>query len=302
MTDALTSPTEPQSRPLTFTAADGYRLSGTVFCPAKARMAVLISSGTAYPQGFYERIARYLAARGAVVLTYDYRGIAQSAPSSLKNSPIDYPQWGQLDQPAALEALKAEAPDLPLFHIGHSIGGSFAGFMANHADIRAHAFVSVGSGYWLHHLRHYNPVELFFWFGFGPLHLFRHGFIKQGRLWSGTHLPPRVFKTWRRWCMNPTFFGAELKAGKLEPQFYAKITAPIFAWVFSDDPIATPKAAAVVMAQYTAAPRQTLYRQPSDYSRDRIGHEGAFRKGMESLWQEILERFEHTLPAGQDDA
>lgn len=278
-----------------FRAPDGMELAGRLYRPDRPRMAILVSSGTAYPLGFYERIARYLAQRGAVVLTYDFRGIGQSAPDTLKNSPIDYPQWGQRDQPAALETLKAEVPDLPLFHIGHSIGGSLAGFMPNHADIHAHAFVSVGSGYWPHHLRHYNPTELFFWFGLGPLHMLRYGYIRQGRLWTGTDLPPRVFRTWRRWCMTRDFFGTDLRAGKLEPQFYQDVTAPIRSWVFSDDPIATPRAARVVLDAYPNASHQMIHRTPSDYGRTRIGHDGAFRKGMEPLWQEILDGFEQTL-------
>ena len=276
--------------------ADGTVLAGRLFKPSHAKMAILISSGTAYPLEFYERAARYFASQGAVVLTYDFRGIGRSAPDTLKHSPIDYVQWGQLDQTAALDALKAAAPDLPLFHVGHSIGGSFAGFMSNHAEIAAHAFVSVGTGYWPHHLRSYNPVELFFWFGFGPFHLLRHGYIKQGRLWTGTDLPPRVFRTWRRWCMTHDFFGKELKAGKLEPQYFAKVTSPIRSWVFSDDPIATPKSSAVLLGLYPNAPHEVIHRTPADYGRSRIGHDGAFRKGMEPLWQDILEGFERSLP------
>ncbi|GAA0399484.1 alpha/beta fold hydrolase [Brevundimonas terrae] len=275
-----------------FKAADGYELAGRLIAGPAPRMAVLVSSGTGYPLGFYERIARFMAEHGAAVLTYDFRGIGQSAPDTLKGSPIDYPDWGRLDMPAALETLKAAAPDLPVFHIGHSIGGSFIGFMPNHADIAKHAFVSVGSGYWPHHHRSYRPSVLFFWFGFGPLHLMRHGFIKQGKLWTGTHLPPKVFKTWRRWCMTPDFFGSDLKSGKLDPHHYNDVTSPVRSWLFSDDPIATPRASQTVRNTLPNAHYETVLKTPADYGRPRIGHEGAVRKGMEPLWQEILEWFD----------
>ena len=291
MTDSLSV----QVSDIRFHAADGTPLTGRLFIPETAQMAVLVSSGTGYPLEFYERIARYFAERGATVLTFDFRGIGKSAPETLVDSPIDYPQWGQLDQSAALETLKSYTTGLPVFHVGHSIGGSFAGFMRNHEDISAHAFVSVGSGYWPHHTRSYNPAELFFWFGFGPFHLLTHGYIKQGKLWTGTNLPPRVFKTWRRWCMNSQFFGKELSKGKLEPQYFAEVTAPIRSFLFTDDPIATPRAAKTVLAVYKNAPSETFLRSPSDYGRTRIGHEGAFRKGMEPLWQEILDGFRESL-------
>lgn len=291
----MTDSSSVQVSDIRFSTDDGTPLSGRLFIPETATMAVLLSSGTGYPMEFYERAARYFAERGATVLTFDYRGIGKSAPETLVDSPIDYPDWGQQDQTAALETLKSYATGLPLLHVGHSIGGSFTGFMRNHADIHAHAFVSVGSGYWPHHHRSYNPVELFFWFGFGPLHLLTHGYIKQGKLWGGNSLPPRVFKTWRKWCMSPGFFGKDLSKGKLQPQYFAEVTAPIRSYLFTDDPIATPRAAKTVLAVYSNAPSETFLRSPSDYGRPRIGHEGAFRKGMEPLWQEILDGFTQDL-------
>jgi len=38
-------------------------------------------------------------------------------------------------------------------------------------------------------------------------------------------------------------------------------------------------------------------KSPADYGRPRIGHEGAVRKGMEPLWQEILDWFEQGVSA-----
>ena len=285
------------TKDISISTADGLVLAGKLLHSVEPKMAVLISSGTGYPMGFYERMARYLAQRGAVVLIYDYRGIGHSAPASLKGSQIDYPDWGQLDMPAALEALKAEAGDLPIFHVGHSIGGSFAGFMPNHADIHRHAFVSVGSGYWPHHLRSYNAAELFFWLGFGPFHLLRHGYIKQGKLWPGASLPRKVFTTWRRWCFKPDFFGRELTRGRLGQHYFDKVTSPIRSWLFTDDPIATPRASATVRSAYSAAPYEEVLRKPADYNRSRIAHEGAMRKGMEPLWQEIHDWFAQGLSA-----
>jgi len=285
-----------------FAAKDGYLLAGRLYRGAPPQMAILVSSGTAYPQGFYERFAHWMAQRGAVVLTYDYRGIAASAPETLKGFDVDYPDWGRLDQPAALKALIADAPDLPVYHVGHSVGGSFIGFMPNQDLIRRHAFVSVGSGYWPHHHRRYNPMELFFWFGFGPAHLRRHGYIKQGKLWAGTDLPGRVFSTWKRWCQKPDYFLSELRSGALGPHGYDAVRSPIRSWLFTDDPIATAKSAPVLMSAYSSAPQQSVMKSPSDYGRAKIGHDGAFRKGMEPLWQEILDWFEQDLPAAASAA
>src|SRR5690606_11082197 len=129
-------------------AADGYPLSMRLVSAAEPQIAVLVSSGTGFPKGFYERFARYLAERGAAVLTYDFRGIARSRPDDLKGSTIDYPAWGRLDMPAALIAQIDEAPDLRVVHVGHSVGGHLLGFMTNHDRIERQAFVSDGTGWW----------------------------------------------------------------------------------------------------------------------------------------------------------
>ncbi|MEO0329171.1 MAG: hypothetical protein AAF217_11325 [Pseudomonadota bacterium] len=39
---------------------------------------------------------------------------------------------------------------------------------------------------------------------------------------------------------------------------------------------------------YPAAPSETVFRSPADLGVKRIGHEGAFRKGREKLWDEIF--------------
>lgn len=267
-------------------ASDGYPLSMRLTAPNAPTSAVLISSGTGFPKGFYNRVARRLAERGAAVLTYDYRGIAGSRPEDLAAMRMDYPDWGRFDMSAAVEALKGAAPDLPILHLAHSVGGHFVGFMPDPRAIARHAFVSVGTGYWGGHHRSYNPAELFFWHGFGPWSLARHGYVRGGGLWAGTDLPRGVFETWKRWCLSPAYFRDELK-DRLQPHAFDVVTAPIRSWIFPDDPIATPRTARDLLGVYPNAPSEITVRRPSEFGIRRIGHEGAFRAGMEPLWDVI---------------
>jgi predicted alpha/beta hydrolase len=287
VTDSST--TDLLSRDIVRPAMDGYPLSMRLIAHPNPTHAILVTSGTGFPKRFYERFARHLAAKGAAVMTYDFRGIAGSRPDDLAAMVMDYPDWGRLDMPAAVEALAEAAPGLPILHVGHSVGGHFVGFMPNHARIVRHAFVSVGVGYWGLHHRSYNPLELFFWLGFGPCSLARRGYIKGGGLWAGTDLPRGVFETWKRWCLKPAYFEDEL-GDRLRPNAFEAVTAPIRSWIFTDDPIATPVTAARLLRVYPAAPHEIVVRQPSDYGVKRIGHEGAFRAGMEPLWDEIFDR------------
>lgn len=275
-------------RDLSIFARDGFPLSTRLVSAAAPRVAVLVSSGTGFPKSFYDRFARHLAERGGAVLTYDFRGIGGSRPSDLAALRMDYPDWGRLDMPAALDALMQAAPGLPVVHVGHSVGGHFLGFMDNHARIARHAFISVGSGYWARHFPSNWALELFFWFGLGPFHLWRRGYVKGGGLWRGADLPRGVFTTWRRWCLKPAYFRDELR-DRLKPHVFEAVAAPIRSWIFSDDPIANPRTGADMLAVYPNAETELIVRTPADYGVSRIAHEGAFRKGLEPLWDEILD-------------
>lgn len=274
------------TRTIHFVTSDGWQLEGDIYEGSNPKIAVLISAGTGFPRRFYHKLASYLAARGAVVLTYDYRGIGGSSAGELAVSDIDYPDWGRFDMPAAVDTLEAAAPDLPITHLAHSVGGHFIGLMDNHKKITRHAFVSIGTGYWGgHHLKNI-PAELFFWWGVGTYSLLRYGYIKPVGGWQGEPLPPKLFKTWRRWSHRRGYFQPDFKT-KLAPQHYDKVTAPIRSWIFPDDPIATPSAAADLLECYPAAPHDVVMRSPADIGVKRIGHEGAMRKGRDVLWAEF---------------
>lgn len=279
-TDALSPET------LRFAAPDGWMLEADVFRGEAPTCAVLISAGTGFPRRFYHAIAQFLAQRGAVVMVYDYRGIGGSGADNLATSDIDYPDWGRLDLPAAIDALEGLAPGLPITHLAHSVGGHFIGLAPNHAKIRRHAFVSVGTGYWGgHHLKNI-PLELAFWWVIGPLALMRHGYVARGGGWMGEPLPPKVFRTWRRWAHRKAYFRPDIGT-RMTPDHYGDVTSPIRSWIFPDDPIATPGTAKELMKSYPSAPCDIVLRTPAEIGVRHIGHDGAMRKGREQLWAEI---------------
>lgn len=279
----MTLPTRRE--PLSFATSDGVELQGDLTTCEDPKLAVLVSSGTGFPRQFYHPVAQFMAERGAIVLTYDYRGIAESRQGDLAGSDIEYSDWGRYDMVAAVEHLREAAPGLPLTHMAHSVGGHFLGLMSNHQAIDRHAFISVGTGFFGGHQLKNWPLELYFWWGLGSYSLLRWGYIKPGGGWQGEALPPRVFKTWRRWSKRRSYFKSDF-GGRLEPQHYGEVTAPIRSWVFSDDPIATPRAGQDLLDCYPNAESALLYRTPGGLGVRRVGHEGAFRPGREALWSE----------------
>jgi predicted alpha/beta hydrolase len=282
MKDAITPET------IRFTASAGWQLEADVFRADDPRVAILISAGTGYPRRFYADLASWLAARGALVMTYDYRGIGGSAGTDEAFSGIDLPHWGRFDLAAAIDALAERAGGLPMTHLAHSVGGHLVGLAENHARVSRHAFVSVGTGYFGgHHLKNI-PLELFFWWGLGPYALARHGHIAATGGWRGEPLPPQLFRTWRRWSHRRAYFRPDLD-GSMAPHYFDEVTAPIRSWVFPDDPIATPRAAADLLECYPAAQSAIIRRSPAEAGVRRIGHDGALRQGREKLWAEFLD-------------
>lgn len=270
---------------ITLTTADGWSLAATIYDVPNPTCAIVISAGTGFPRQFYARCAAYLAAKGARVLTFDYRGIGGSAPEDLATADIEYTDWGQLDLAAAIDHMADQSADLPLYHVAHSVGGHFVGLLPNHERVAKHAFISVGSGFFRFHHLSYIPFVMFFWWVLGPVHLTRWGYIKSGRFWRGGSLPPAVYRTWRRWCHRRDYFAGDLCGSAKNP--YTRITAPIQSWVFSDDPVATPKAAQAILDCYPNADTSISQHVPQDFDVKTIGHDGAFRRGKERLWDDV---------------
>lgn len=273
------------TKTITFQTGDGWELVGDLTAGQTPTTAILISAGTGFPRQFYSAFANYLALQGAIVLTFDYRGIGGSAANDLATAGIEYTDWAK-DQAAAIDMLSKEAQGLRITHIGHSVGGHFLGFVKNHHKIHKHAFISVGTGYFGGHKLSNLPTEFYFWWILGSFSLARWGYIKPVGGWKGAALPPSVFKTWRRWSHKRHYFQTEL-GKRLEPDHFSDVTAAIRSWIFSDDPIATLRSGNDLLKCYPNAPQEIILRTPKEVGVKRIGHEGAFRAGREKLWQEI---------------
>lgn len=272
---------------IAFTARDHTALAGNLFEPEGApTAAVLISAGTGFPQHTYAKFAAYLAAQGAVVLTFDYRGIGGSKPRDLATMDMEYADWGRRDQSAAIQYLADAYPSLPLHHVGHSVGALNFGLCQNHDLVTRHAFVNGGVGCLHTHHRTFVPAALMLWHLIGPWHLRRQGYVAKGRWWKGEDLPAGVFHDWKRWAHRKNYMMADLDAA-LRPHWYNEVTAPIQSWTFSDDPIATERASHMALDMYPAAKSHLMVRTPQQIGAKKIGHAGGFSGSSIALWSEI---------------
>lgn len=274
------------SRDIQLIAEDGYKLQATLFSPPHSRassVAVVINSATGVHRRFYKRFASFLADKcGFAVLTYDYRGIGDSRPAHIRSFSDRVRDWAQLDMPAAIAALRAEARPDRMCLLGHSAGGNLIGLVPNIRLVDRIVLVSAQFGYWRlwPTMTRYALAALWYVVVPGLSRLF--GYV-PGWLGAGQHWPGSIALELARWCRHPEYLFGD---SSLDTSRYGSIDVPLLALTFTDDPHATAAASERLLREF---PRASITRRSVD-ARElglrRIGHFGFFRPFCEPLWRE----------------
>ena len=268
---------------LSFIAADGFPLGGTLFEGEGDGPLVLVSSATATPQGLYAGFARALVAGGArAVLTYDYRATGRSPRPPGWRGRIGYADWALHDFPAALAALEAVAPGHAVVGVGQSYGGHALGLSGTADRFVRYAMVATMTA----------------WFGFlddrrawarmnlvgVPVSLF--GRDTPRWLGIGEPIPGSCFRDWARWCRMRNYFFDD---GNLpETARFAAVRLPLLAIGLTDDRWATPRGVADFVARHPNAEVEQRWISPQEAGGP-IGHLGFFRSRFSAtLWPPLI--------------
>lgn len=99
---------------------DGVQLRYVVDTNPKAKATIVINHGFAEHLGRYEYVAEVLCKAGYTVYRYDTRGHGQTL--NKLGHVTDYVMWIK-DCETMVELAKEQHPDLPVFMLGHSMGG-----------------------------------------------------------------------------------------------------------------------------------------------------------------------------------
>ncbi len=269
-------------------ATDGYELAASLYTPASGSDRVaIVSSATAVPRGFYDGFARYLADSGYQVLTYDYRGIGDSKPASLRGFHVNMSDWAMLDMAGIIDYAVNSLGSRCVAMIGHSVGGQLAALAGNADRINAMATFSAQSGYWL-----YQGGEQKFTVGFHvfvtlPLLSRILGYTPWSWFSRAEDLPGGVALQWSRWCRHPKYV---LSDQSLPLERYKEFAAPVLAYSFSDDKWGRPESVDSMMSAYPVVERNHIDVSVSGIPA--IGHFGFFRKPARLLWSDTLAWFE----------
>jgi predicted alpha/beta hydrolase len=265
-------------------AKDRFRVSGRRYEPGGSAIAtVVIHGATAAPQAFYARFARYLAWHGLRVLTYDYRGVGDSRPTSLRRFDATMMDW--VEDARAVIRHAADTWDVPVLAVGHSFGGQLLGLCDEMRESAAAVLVGAQLGYYRDFPVRRQPELAFFWHVVVPSLTHTLGYL-PGQAGLGTDLPAGVALEWRRWCTSPSYFADD------HPDAVARLAAfdrPTLMLSFSDDTFAPERTVEALKARLTGARLWHRHVRPRELGVRSLGHFGFFRprQGAE-LWVEAL--------------
>lgn len=252
-----------------------------------ARAAVLVAPAMGVSQRYYEPFASWLAGQGYLAATFDYRGLGLSRNGPLRGVTADIRAWAEGDCAAMVDAVTSRAGDLPLYWVGHSLGGQIFPFVPNGARVAKMVTVATGSGYWLENTLRLRASVWWLWFVAVPVTVRLFGYFPGRRLRKVGDLPRGVIEQWRRWCLHREYaVGAE---GEEARRLYAAVEIPVVSLSFTDDEYMSARNIASIHGSYARAALTLKRLSPADVGVRRIGHFGFFRPDFaETLWRPHL--------------
>ncbi|WP_180003717.1 MULTISPECIES: alpha/beta hydrolase family protein [unclassified Acinetobacter] len=276
---------------LTIRCKDGYPLTARFYTAneaARKSLPVLICPATGITAQFYHSFNVWLQAQGYDVLCFDFRGIGQSLNGSLKKSKASIVQWGQLDIPAAIDALLDKTKAEKVILVGHSAGGQLLGIVPNYDKVAKVVAVSGSTG----HVKGLKgrtkllaPVMFDVIF---PLSRFTLGYGPTSKIGMGENLPKDVAKQWAQFCSKPGYVINAI--GKTVPKtedHHEQITCPITVLWSTDDEIATEANVKDLIRLYPNANASHKELKPSAFGHKAIGHMLMFKRSHQNLWPVI---------------
>jgi predicted alpha/beta hydrolase len=268
---------------------DGYTISGRRYTPEKAKGRIVVASATGVPQGFYQKFAQRAVSRGFEVITFDYRGIGESAPKSLRGFHVDYRDWARLDLAGVLQS---QPNDLGIHLVGHSYGGHAFGVLPDLSKVKSLHTFATGAG-WHGWMPKSEQIRVkFLWNVVGPIVTRSSGYLAWKRFGLGENLPLGIYRQWKYWCGFPNYWFDDPTEGIQMQSLFARVQVPITAFNAIDDKWATPASRDAFMKHYINSDLKLIDLNPAELQLKSIGHMGYFRRGSEALWDRVLDDIE----------
>jgi len=261
-------------------------LQGQLMEPLDAQPigTVLINNATGVPARFYAPFARWLAeTQHRATLIWDYRDFGASGDPH--GSMATLADWGIDDATVARKWLIQRFPELPLWLIGHSLGGLSLPFQRDLEEIARVITVAAGPVHLSDHPWPHQFLVAAMWYGHGPLLTKLFGHFPGKRLGLGADIPGPAFWQWRRWCSQRGSVTSDPSAPPLASE---KLRAPVTLIAFTDDALVPPCAVWRLADWMPRASVQQRLIDPRHYGLECIGHVAAFSPRSRKIWPVMI--------------
>ncbi|MFT6335847.1 MAG: putative alpha/beta hydrolase [Saprospiraceae bacterium] len=277
------------------TTEDGYNITTFVLTPKSScpKAVIQFHSGTVTKKEFYFKLATYLVEQNYTVILFDYRGVGESKPKSLKNFKMSIADWGRYDADAVTKWIKNEYPNLKIHLIAHSMGGQIYGLMHNWNTFDKIIMLTTSSGNFnkfappSYRRKIKWPTIILF-----PVIIKIFNYL-PGKFGVGEDWPKGVAQDWitnsKENGLMPNYLH-----NKIGKSYYQQIDKNITAWYFTDDPMSTPETITELALSYPTARLNIKTIRPSEVGLDSIGHFGLYKsKAKNRLWPMLVEELEN---------
>lgn len=281
--------------PLAVRAADGYIINGFEWRHSTlddGRPLVIINAATSVACRYYFRFADFLFRNGFDVVTYDYRGIGASRPTSLRGFQASWVTWGDLDFQAVLRHATAERPGQPIDVVAHSVGGFVMGLAPLNHLIRRVFTVGAQIAYWRDFAPRSRLKMVTKWQFVMPFLTTLLGYF-PGRALGWLEDTPRGVV--RDWCTHMRRYEGLVRSGAASESIPERqalvercsgVIAPILAVSVTDDEFGTIAAIERLLGYFRSSSAIHLRISPESIAQSEIGHFAFFHSRFEnSLWK-----------------
>src|SRR3990167_2436723 len=258
---------------LSVISGDGVLNRLTLYRAAHDRAVLLCMPAMGVRASFYRPLAVQLALAGWHVVTADLRGVGESGVRVKQGAQFGYREMLEQDWPANLAAVCEQFPGLPVFLLGHSLGGQLNALFAAQRPqaVAGLIFSACGSVYF----RGWPfPASLKI---LGQSQLLRGitevvGYLPGDKVGFGGVEAKGLIRDWAnvaltgRYCPAGSDFDYEAALGKLE--------LPVLALSYTDDVFAPVSAPRWLLAKMPEAQVTHLELSPSDLGVSAVGHNG----------------------------
>lgn len=271
---------------------DQFPISVKIFEPEiPNRKLLVINSATGVRQQVYFSFAKYLAAQGFTVITYDYRGIGESKPRKMKGFEASMRIWGTRDFKTITSFIKENYPDYTKFCLGHSVGALILGMNEDSVIFKKFIFVATQDAY-IGHLSWRVAVTAALGFGIAvPVTVILKGYFPAHRFGLGESLPKGSAYDWRTLILHKKSTGRLFE--KIEKNYSKGLYQEVFIIHAEDDSWVTMKGMESLMNNsYPNMKKNYREIKVSESPEKKVGHINFFRSYNRVLWKIIRDKIQ----------